>query len=365
MKVLIINQHISDALGGSEMQCDLIAKGLFNRGHQVVYGVVGRNKEKYPDIPYKAIPLKIEKDNELAKLLKEENPDVIYWRFNKKYLLKAVLENQKLNIPFVFAISHINDITKFAYKAPPRAKSFRKKIKNLKKIIIMMLDSARNYRAFRYVDAVTAQLSSQYNKLPVKKQRIIWNSVTDKKEVFNWSKKYCIWVANIKAPKRPEIYIKLAEIMAKRSPDTDFLMIGSVNSDSYKKILNNVDSPNFYYLGAKTPEFVNAALEKAECLIHTCKPEGFPNNIIQSWVHGCPVISLEYDPDCLINKQQLGFVSGTFERMVEDVEEILINKSLREEIGKRAKIFAQNVFSKERMVSEIEEFLQEVIHDKR
>jgi hypothetical protein len=40
MKILIINQHISDALGGSEMQCDLIAHGLTNLGHQVIYGFI-------------------------------------------------------------------------------------------------------------------------------------------------------------------------------------------------------------------------------------------------------------------------------------------------------------------------------------
>jgi hypothetical protein len=28
MKIAIINQHISQALGGSEMQCDIIAKEL-------------------------------------------------------------------------------------------------------------------------------------------------------------------------------------------------------------------------------------------------------------------------------------------------------------------------------------------------
>ncbi len=60
MNLLIINQHPSDSLGGSEMQCDLIARGLTERGHQVVYASVGSmRKEEYPGLPYRVVPLAI------------------------------------------------------------------------------------------------------------------------------------------------------------------------------------------------------------------------------------------------------------------------------------------------------------------
>ena len=37
MKVLLVNRHMDTILGGSEIQCDLIARKLLEFGHQVSY----------------------------------------------------------------------------------------------------------------------------------------------------------------------------------------------------------------------------------------------------------------------------------------------------------------------------------------
>ena len=117
MKILIINNHPSDAFGGSEMQCDLIARGLTERGHEVIYGAVGKNhKEEYPGLLYTVVPLAIKKRGALSHILQQEKPDVIYWRFNKNYLKKAVYDSNKEGVPFVFAVSNVNDTRKYPYK---------------------------------------------------------------------------------------------------------------------------------------------------------------------------------------------------------------------------------------------------------
>jgi len=370
MKVLIINSHISDGLGGSQMQCDLIARGLAERGHDVVYGAIVPEKESstksYPCLPYKTVPLLMKKKGEFAKLLKQEKPDIIYWRYNKNYLLRAVRENRAQKIPFVFAISHINDIKRFACKSLPEKSGLINRYKRLRKTIFRMLVSARNYRSFRHVDAATTNNSRYLNKLPVKKQCVIWNSVPDRKEPFEWGKRYCLWVANISADKRPEAYIKLSEIMAARCPEVDFLMIGAmrIQADDYEPIIRRAEEiPNFHYLGFQKPEVVNSALEKAECLVHTCKPEGFSNNFIQAWMQGCPTVTLEFDPDALMKKERLGFVSGTVEQMAEDVELLLRDRQIRDEIGERARVFARARFTTGRMIEEVETFLKEVMDE--
>jgi len=77
MKVLIINKHQSDLFGGSEMQCDLIARGLVERGHTVIYGAVdGKRKASYSELPYMVIPLAIGKSGALSMVLQDEKPDV-------------------------------------------------------------------------------------------------------------------------------------------------------------------------------------------------------------------------------------------------------------------------------------------------
>jgi len=49
--------------------------------------------------------------------------------------------------------------------------------------------------------------------------------------------------------------------------------------------------------------------------------------------------------------------------MVNDVERLIKDKRLRDEIGNRAHIFARANFHPDRMVTELEQFLTEVIDD--
>jgi glycosyltransferase involved in cell wall biosynthesis len=366
MKVLIINQHISDVLGGSEMQCDLIARGLAARGHKVVYVAVGKKRKDHysNDLPYNVEPIAIEKKGELLTFLNKLKPDVVYWRYNKNVLLRSTLQIRKANIPLVFAVSHVNDVNKFVSLPRFDNTGLQSVVKFLAKTVVYQLKSIVNYQAFQYVDAITL-LNSQYaGKLPVQHQKVIWNSVTDKTESFEWKRPYCLWVANIKSSKRPEAFIQLAKLMSHRRKDIDFLMVGAIQDDNYRDIIQGAEKlSNFYYLGSQRPEFVNGALAKATCLVHTCKPEGFGNNFIQAWMQGCPTVSLEFDPDNLIQNQRLGFISGTLENMVNNVERLIKDRKLRNEIGNRAQVFARIYFHPERMVTEVEQFLTEVVTD--
>ncbi len=363
MKILIINQHISDYLGGSEVQCDIVARGLSDLGHKVVYGAVNSKKDNYSEYSYCVVPLVIKKRKKLSNLLEKEKPDIIYWRYNKNCLLGVTKESKKRKIPFVFAVSHINDTKRFAYKKPNYT--------GLKKIISLVKQiffSAWNFRAFESINAISFQLNNQKKQSIIgkKKYRVIWNSAFIGRKTFNWENPYCLWVANIKPSKQPEKYIELVKIITKKYPNIDFLMIGGIQGEQYKPILEKANQiNNFHYLGVKNPEIVNGALENALCLVNTCETEGFPNNMIQAWMQGCPTISLEYDPDNLIKEKKLGFVSENFEQMILDVEKVINNEELRDEIGARAKKFAHNNFTQERMIKEIEEFLKEVIGDNR
>lgn len=365
MKILIINQHISDLLGGSEMQCDLIASGLAKRGHNVIYGAVNPKKDNYRGFGYKIIPLNIGNKEELFDLVRREKPDIVYWRFNKKHFYKSAKIIKKAGVPLVFAVSHINDTIKYSHKNILSFLWFLRKPKLIKKVLKDSLISRYDYNGFKYVDGIAFQLNNQVkrNLIKNKKYAVIKNSVLTKKDDFQWDKEYCLWVANIKASKQPEKYIELVKSLMKSYPRIDFLMIGNIQNESYKGIIEkaNRDLSNFHYLGGKTLEEVNGALEKALCLIHTCKPEGFPNNLIQAWAQGCPTVSLEYDPDNLIEKEKLGFVSGSVEKMAEDLSSIIENNDLREEMGERVKKFASSSFGPDRMVDEIESFLDKII----
>jgi glycosyltransferase involved in cell wall biosynthesis len=105
-------------------------------------------------------------------------------------------------------------------------------------------------------------------------------------------------------------------------------------------------------------------LQRALFLVQTSDTEGFPNVFIQAWAQGTPTIGLYYDPDSMIQKNNLGFISGSFDRLVEDTKVLLDSASLRKEMGQQAKQFAAAHFDPEQNVRKLEAFLNEVCEGK-
>ena len=90
MKILIVNQHVNDVIGGSEAQCGLIAKGLTKLGHSVVYGIC-KPKHKNYNVPYSTVKLDTPLILLFIKALNQIKPDIIYCRHNKHKLQSCVL----------------------------------------------------------------------------------------------------------------------------------------------------------------------------------------------------------------------------------------------------------------------------------
>ncbi|PIQ48587.1 MAG: hypothetical protein COW03_09390 [Cytophagales bacterium CG12_big_fil_rev_8_21_14_0_65_40_12] len=363
MKVVIINAHIEDSLGGSEMQCDLIAQGLTSKGHDVIYASVGKFRlASYPMVKYKVLPLNLDCKNEVALFLEHELPDIIYWRYNRKQLKHVVMAKELLRIPMVFAVSSVHDSMPISFKGYSKGYGLKGFMKQLARIYRSYL----SLNLIKKVDGISVLNSQLLHKLPNKKQITIWNAATLEMEHFEWERPYVIWVANIKQIKRPEKYIELASRMAQSSLDLDFLMVGDIHeSIPYEVMIQDAKKlPNFHFLGKQSPELVNGILKSAICLVHTCEPEGFGNNFIQAWLQGCPTITLDHDPDGLIQRNDLGFVSRTIEQMASDVLDIFLNKELQKFKGDKARNFAKQHFTPEALTIRVESFLKEVINSK-
>jgi len=83
--------------------------------------------------------------------------------------------------------------------------------------------------------------------------------------------------------------------------------------------------------------------------------------LIQAWSQGKPTVSLFHDPGGTIIGNQVGFVSGTMEIMVEDVEKLITDQVLRNSMGKRAREFAKTRVSPELNVRKLEGLLLSVV----
>ena len=366
MLILLINGHMQDSVGGSEIQCNLIANNLHGFDHQVFYGVV-RPKSSLYKTPYKCIKINKPFFWSFFKIILKIKPKVVYWRFNKNHLLYSAIVCKIFGVKFVFGASHFKDyerVLPFNFKsifiAINKPQDLIKLLKYL--VIHLKIQSSffTNYYGFHFVDAIVHQRKDFFGVLPVKNEIVIYNSMSLDKVQFKWKKPYIVWVSNLKPVKNPEVFIKLADSF--KDYNLDFLMIGGIQHQKYNYVKEDIQKiPNFHYLGIKSVQEVNGIVSSSLFLVHTCKPEGFSNIFIQAWLQGKPVVSLYFDPDSIIKKKNIGLYSGSIENLILNVKKLCEDEDLREEIGNEAKIFATKNFNPNINLKILEKFLMNII----
>lgn len=253
----------------------------------------------------------------------------------------------------MFAMSHINDATLWTFQ------------RNTGRFLRPLLSSLKN--AFHFLgvyflaDGVVSQVSGIEARFPrIRKKTWVRNSMNPRVIPFSWPRPYVLWVANLKARKNAADFLALAEKFPEQG--VDFLMVGNIQDPAYKYFETaSTTSGNFHFLGPKSLEEVNGILESSLFLVHTCDPEGFPNNLIQAWLQGKPTITLYYDPNGFIESNRLGFLSRTPEKLIQHTLELTRNADLRHEFGNNALAFAKQHFDPAVNIRKLEGFLREVV----
>jgi glycosyltransferase involved in cell wall biosynthesis len=369
VKVVIVNQHLHDVVGGSELQCDIIASHLTKFGHEVVYLAVN-GKSAFYNTSYPVVPIEKTNPRQIYQLLDDIRPSVVYWRYNKKGLLLAALAAKFTGSKFIFSMSHINDSQPFVYSGQTIfAGNSGQKGKHYWRSVLSDFVRLRPLRSFfnyiavpLFADGVVSNNADYLRKMRHKHRIAIHNSMPMPVDApnFDWPRPYIIWVANIKSRKNPHIYLELAKALA--DTEIDFLMAGKIQDSSYSYLATaGEECPNFHFLGTKSPVSINGMLRKSLFLVHTCNPEGFSNIFIQAWLQAKPTISLYFDPEGVIEKEQIGFLSRTFSQLVEQTRFLIEHESERTAMGQRAQQFATKQFDAEVNVRCLENFLIDVI----
>jgi glycosyltransferase involved in cell wall biosynthesis len=154
---------------------------------------------------------------------------------------------------------------------------------------------------------------------------------------------YIVWVAVLRPHKRPDLLVELA----RATPDLHYVACGGTTTfgaslEFTNRTVQDLRSlPNIRYLGDVTHARTLETIANAAVLISTSDQEGFPNIFLEAWASGTPVISLTIDPDDLIKKRGLGFVSGTVRKAESDIRNLLKSPEMYESISKRARTYAE------------------------
>ncbi len=334
MKVMIINAHLSKVMGGSEVACHISAKAFLSQGHDVIYGAV-KGYDTSVSWPYPIVEVTKSEQKNLVPFLKKHQVDVLYWNYNKKLIWPNFKNIRAAGIPIFFSINHVNDLQYY-----PKKKPYKNPWTILKHNIKKIPKAYHFFQARKQINGYVAINKEHMNLIPERfnKTFIPFGVFDEVAESAPAPRPYIIWVASIKRVKNPELFLKLAKAL--EHLDVDFYLIGKAQEEHYTGWGEQADAEqeNFKFLGGQEMKKTNGFIKNSRMFISTCDPEGFPMVFLQSWVFGRPVVSMNYDPSGVIERENLGYCSnGDFDKFVSQVESLVKDQETYDEISASCK----------------------------
>ena len=154
-----------------------------------------------------------------------------------------------------------------------------------------------------------------------------------------------LWVANFKQWKRPELFVQAATALRDLA-DVRFVIAGAQATGSGDREWNEalmqsiVATPNVVYLGEKRQSEINQLFAKSHVFVNTSRYEGFPNTFIQAWMREVPVVSLDVDPDEILERETIGVHARSMDRLIASIREYVTDRAKRADHGARARRYA-------------------------
>ncbi len=332
-------------MGGAQYQVKLITEALVNHGGFDVYIIANKaNPANDPNPGYALIKVGSRKGwrrftylfdaPELLAALDNIEPDIIYHRVSCSYTGICGYYARQSACKFVWHIAHEWDVSPFDWKFS-KLLPFRLLEKKVAEFGIR-----RTHLVFAQTQIQQRLLKANFAKSSV----LIPNfhppadERPDKRDVVT-----ILWVANLKAWKRPDAFVRLAKQLAKR-PNVEFVMIGRAMFDrsGINPLQQDIDSiPNLTYLGEQPLAVVNEWLARAHIFVNTSVYEGFPNTFIQAWMRSAVVVSLSVNPDETLSagkeREAVGFCADDNETSLAALVDILLlDTPYREQVALNA-----------------------------
>lgn len=165
-------------------------------------------------------------------------------------------------------------------------------------------------------------------------------------------KEYFLWVGLMGPPKQPDVMVELAKML----PDVKFLVIGAPreNMDYFNKYKEEfLRLENVIFKESVGREEIHKYYERSIALLNTSNREGFSNTWIEAWIYQVPIISLNVNPDSLLDECKTGIHSKTIKQMVKDIQLLNTNSELRNELGRNGFDYVKENHSEEKVMEKL------------
>ncbi|MES2317532.1 MAG: glycosyltransferase family 4 protein [Pseudomonadota bacterium] len=148
-----------------------------------------------------------------------------------------------------------------------------------------------------------------------------------------------LWLANMRAMKRPEWFVEIARHAAELRCD----MAGGAHPDEpalYRRVASAAGGvANLHFHGQVRFGATRALFANARLFVNTSAFEGFPNTYWQAWANGVPVIAT-FDPDGVIAANGLGVALNDAAAAVGAARALLGSPSLWAACSARCRAYA-------------------------
>ena len=298
--------------GGAERQLVLLAKGLADKGWEVVFLISPHpDKKELIDSRFRVIqvPFRYLGGSKkslapdicrLSRTLRDLGSPICVLRAGGPYVIGGLfLHRLFFGGKIVSWIQHDHDVMPSVLY--PNETNF-----------ISRLPKSIYQRQIKYVDLIVAQTRKQQDAISryLKRDSVVIPNVlgnlwsAEKKVLKKFDEGYFLWAGNPTENKRYELLYELA----RRMPEEKFVVAMNPGSKARferaraeAKELGNVE-----FLGTVPFEEMEVLFDGASYVVNTSTAEGFPNTFLQAWSRGIPVISAGVDPDGIIDRFNTG-----------------------------------------------------------
>lgn len=252
-----------------------------------------------------------------ARKARKKGTKVIYTAHGFHFYKGAPLKNWLIYYPIEKLMSRYTDtlitITKEDYEL---AKRKFKKVKNIEHVNGVGMNPERLNKTITEKEKEDIR-----NKLNIKKDDIVLS-----------------YIAELNSNKNQKMLIEVVKLLVKKQPNIKLLLIGGgILKESYSNLIKEYNlEKNISLLGIRTDIF--ELLSITDIYLASSLREGLPVNIIEAMYMGLPVVAMNNRGHReLIQNKINGFIINNKEEMINAIEELIDDKSLRNSIKNSGK----------------------------
>jgi len=343
-------------IGGAEVQMYILASEALKRGWEVYYVAKHDQISSSHNGGINFIPFEesdnIDTDKEnFIQLLGGIDADIYYQRGRKLWTYYTGEYSIIAHKPFIFATSmdidcHKNkrafrytrsykDFISSIYHAGTAIKSDKKSLHGMKSAALVLSQTRKQKELLASNLSIKSTIFPNIHPVPF--------DIVEKT-----SPPIVLWLANLKKWKQPEIFMDMARAL--KDLNCQFILAGRLADRYYKKYIEATmkEVHNFKYIEDISFERSNQLIDSSSLFVNTSRmEEGFPNTYIQAWMRRTPTITLQFDPDGVIEREGLGAKANTSSRLCDIVTEYIHNQNLRATVGERARDYTVSAYGAE------------------